>query len=416
MSPASDDLERRLAFLGLRGEDREALADLRPLLEKHADSFVAAFYRHLLSFEPTRGLLTDPAVKNRLLEKQRQYLLSLALPEIDEAYEEERRRIGSTHVSVGLEPRWYLGAYSLYVSLLVPVIGESFRGDPIRAERLTVALLKRLFLDAQIAMDSYIGKREQRLEFLNRELGEASRSLEEQVATGGEVLRQTAERARAAEELASIATIVAGLAHEIGTPMGVIRGHAELLESSVSDERGRWRLRTILEQIDRISAIIQTLLNMARPHEPMRSSVELAALLSDTLAFLTEKFRRLRIEVRPRLAPGVVVHADADRLQQLFLNLFLNAVDAMPHGGTLKVELERGRDGIAAIRVADDGSGIAPETIPRIFEPFFTTKAAGKGSGLGLMVAREIVRDHGGTIDVSSQVGKGTEFRIELPV
>jgi hypothetical protein len=112
------NIAERLAFLNLRQRDRELLAALRPLLEKHADSFVAAFYRHLLSFGPTRELLRDPEVKDRLLRKQREYLLSLAEPGLDRAYAAERSRIGATHERIGLEPRWYLGAYAFYFGFL----------------------------------------------------------------------------------------------------------------------------------------------------------------------------------------------------------------------------------------------------------------------------------------------------------
>ena len=121
------DLEQRLAYLNLRDEDTELLGELSPLLEKHADSFVAAFYRHLLSFGPTRELLRDPAVKERLLRKQRAYLLSLSAPSFDEAFVVDRRRIGEVHAAIGLEPRWYMGAYALYFSLLAPVIAEACR-------------------------------------------------------------------------------------------------------------------------------------------------------------------------------------------------------------------------------------------------------------------------------------------------
>jgi len=211
-----------------------------------------------------------------------------------------------------------------------------------------------------------------------------------------------------------VATLAAGLAHEIGTPMGVIRGHAELLERSVADERGRWRLRTIQEQIDRISTIISTLLDLARPHAPDFQPTSLAEVLEDTLSFLDEKFRRRGVEVKRALSEVPRVMADREKLQQVFLNLYLNAADAMPEGGTLRVEL-RDAGTEVEIRVTDTGAGIAPEDLPRIFDAFYTTKEAGAGNGLGLMVAQSIVTDHGGRIEARSAPGEGTEFRIRLP-
>ena len=374
------ELKQRLAFLGLTPEDQARLRRLRPALEQNADRFVGAFYRHLLSFEPMRQLLSDPDVKQRLMQKQHDYLLSLARGDLDEDYVEERVRIGDTHVEVGLEPRWYLGAYATYFTLLASLVFESKGGDSVEVERTLGALVKVLMLDAQIAMEAYISKREEQLEYLNRELSEATtklaNALQEQV---GE-LRATTHRAETAEQLASIATLVAGLAHEIGTPMGVIRGHAELLESAAGDEKSRWRAGAIREQVDRISNIIQTLLNIARPREPVRAEVELEPLVEGTLQFLVEKFRRRGIEVKRELGSVPTLSGDSDRLQQLCLNLFLNAADAMPDGGTLTVGLERKGDEVE-LRVRDTGCGIPLDKVEAIFDPFFTTKPAGQGNG-----------------------------------
>jgi len=409
------DREVRLAFLELGAEDVANLLHLGPLLEKHADNLVGAFYRHLLSFEQTHALLADSSVKERLLIKQREYLLSLSDPSFDDAYMQARLEIGRTHMRVGLEPRWYLGAYSLYQRLLVPVICEHHRANPALAERIVVSLHKRLMLDAQLAMESYIERREERLAYLNRELAAASRELGQRYEVEHEQLRETSARARAAEELASIATIIAGLAHEIGTPMGVIQGHAELLESSVSDERGRHRLRTIREQIERISQIMQTLLNIARPHEKEHVLVELTGIVRETLAFLSEKLRVHGIGVELDLPRRASLRGNHDKLQQLFINLVMNAIDAMPDGGKLSISIAPSGTEKFEVRVADDGHGMAPEVAARVFEPFFTTKPAGRGSGLGLIVAKGIVSDHGGTIDVASTPGRGTEFKLVFP-
>jgi len=409
------DLEQRLAFLDFGPVDRAALAALAPVIDDHADTLVSAFYRHLLSFEPTRRLLSDSDVKKRLLGKQREYLLSLARGAVDEDFVEERLRIGVTHERIGLSPRWYLGAYALYFSLLAPIVTERYRGDPERIEQTLSALVKLLLLDGQLAMEAYIERHDRELEFLNRELAASGRDLEHALREQRQELRQTTRRARAAEDLASVATLVAGLAHEIGTPMGVIQGHAELLESSVTDERGRRRLRTIREQIDRISRIIQALLSTARPREPLRAPLALEPVLENTLSFLGERFKRRGIRVESRYEAVPAVYGDAEKLQQLFLNLFLNAADAMPDGGALRVSLEPNGPAGVVVCVADTGVGIPAEKLGVIFDPFYTTKAAGQGSGLGLVVARGIVADHDGQLQVTSEEGVGTEFRVELP-
>jgi signal transduction histidine kinase len=411
LMPQPADPRELALFFQYGPEERALLAGLRPTLEKHADDLVAAFYRHLLSFPETQRLLRDQEVTKRLLTKQRQYLLSLAGPEIDAAYIEARRRIGEVHARVGLEPRWYLGAYSLYKSLLEPIILAADDGERGAA----VALGRLLLLDASLALDAYMEGHERDLEYLNRELAASGRRLARDLERSDTALRHTAERARAAERLASIGTLVAGLAHEIGTPMGVIQGHAKLLEGAVNGDNARWRLRTIQDQISRISRIIQSLLNMARPGRPRRVPVDVSALLDNTVAFLTEKLARREVTVARDYAPGVPsVPGDPERLQQVFLNLFLNAIDAMPRGGELRIAIGHQASDVE-VRVADSGHGIPAGDVERIFEPFYTTKAAGEGSGLGLSVVQGIVAEHHGAIDVLRSDDRGTEFRLLLP-
>ena len=186
-----------------------------------------------------------------------------------------------------------------------------------------------------------------------------------------------------------------------------------MLEGKVAGEDAKWRLQTIQDQIARISRIIHTLLEIAHPRRSHSEQLDLAALLDQTLAFVSERMENRGVRVKQVLSPSVAVNGDPERLQQLFLNLFLNAADAMPNGGELRVELGK-KDDSVCVRVADTGVGINPSDLERIFEPFYTTKEAGHGNGLGLMVCKGIVADHGGRIDVASEPGAGTEFTILL--
>jgi signal transduction histidine kinase len=411
----SPDLEQRIAYLDLSPSDLELLAELRPILEEHAEALVTAFYRHLLTFPATSKLLGNPDVRERLLHVQREYLLSLAGPILDDAFVENRQQIGETHKRVGLEPRWYLGAYALYLSLLIPVVHEAYPHDSHKACSTIIALQKILSLDAQIAMEAYIELQQVELRYFTGELAKESRRLARDFEDQKMELKLTENRARVAEQLVSVATLVAGLAHEIGTPMGVIQGHANQLESAVSDEDAKWRLRTIQEQISRISKIIQTLLNIARPGKAKHVTVSLESVIDTTLTFLREKFSRRSIEVRFETDAALSVLGDPERLQQLFLNLFLNAADAMLDGGELHVVLGTMEGGGIEVRIIDSGQGIPEQDLLRIFDPFFTSKESGTGNGLGLMVAKGIVTDHGGEIEVTSREGHGTKFRIRFP-
>jgi signal transduction histidine kinase len=231
-----------------------------------------------------------------------------------------------------------------------------------------------------------------------------------------EALLETERRARAAEALASIGTLSAGLAHEVGGPMNVILGYAQMIENATSEETVRDRARIIREQVSRISKIIETLLAFARPRPVMKSPVQLRATLDEVLRFLSDECRKRGVAVELSFESVPTIRGDGAKLQQLFLNLLLNAVDSMPEGGRLRVSLEAHRPERVEVRIADSGTGIPDDALAKIFEPFFTSKTRGKGSGLGLAVAKGIVSDHGGRIDVSTEVGKGTEFLVSFPI
>lgn len=405
-----------LDFFRLDESDLEALAGLRDAFEGSADRLVDEFYQHLLRFPETQRLLRNAAVRDRLLEQQRLYLLSLTEPFIGEDYIRSRIRIGTTHERIGLDTKWYLGAYALYFNLLIPLIHDAAGPDPVAIERAQSALAKRLMFDAEIAIRQYVEHRERDLTHLNLELQASGRSLTREVDETTRDLRRTQARAVAAEQLASVATLVTGLAHEIGTPMGVIRGHAESLEEAVEGERARWRLNMILEQIDRITSIIQSLLNIARPKQSMRVPLNLVEPIDDSIAFLSEKLRRRGVVVEKHYEKVPRTIGDPEKMQQIFLNLFINAIDAMPNGGTLGISLGCADSKTIAISVSDTGSGIPADEIETIFDPFFTTKAAGHGNGLGLVVVQGIVREHGGEIEARSLPGRGTEFEIRFPI
>jgi PAS domain S-box-containing protein len=224
-------------------------------------------------------------------------------------------------------------------------------------------------------------------------------------------------RAEEAEKLASIAILTTGIAHDVGAPMTVILGYAEMMQKSLIDEKNKRRAGIIVEQVNRISELIQALLNMARPGARAFISVELGQILDKSLEFYREKLRSRGIEVERSFEAVPPVAGDPDRLQQVFLNLVINAADAMPDGGALRVTLWSPDARHVEVRLADTGTGIPPDDLKQIFEPFYTTKERGRGTGLGLIVARAIISEHHGVISVESELGKGTEFtvRFDLP-
>jgi len=412
--PPSPDLKSLLLYFRIDESDLQALQGLQGVLEAHADELVNRFYQHLDRFPETRRLLEDDAVRRRLAASQRNYLLSLASPVIDDDYLDQRTQVGRIHEQVGLDTRWYLGAYALYLNLVLPIVYEAVGDDLVQLNKTVSALQKRLLLDAEIAIRQYIERRESELVELNERLLAEAGSLSEEVEATYKDLRLSQARARTAERLASVATLISGLAHEVGTPMSVIRGHTEALDGDVQSDRARWRLDIILQQIDRITGIIHSLLNMARPQDSIRKAIDLRQTVETSLSFLTEKLRRRGVSVELRLSDMPRVVADEEKMQQVLLNLIINAIDAMPQGGTLGVDLDlEGEE--AVIRISDTGEGMTPDQTEHIFDPFYTTKPAGQGNGLGLVVVQGIVGEHSGRIDVSSVRGEGTTFSVRLP-
>jgi len=224
------------------------------------------------------------------------------------------------------------------------------------------------------------------------------------------------DRVKATEQLAAIGAMVPDLAHKIGTPLNIILANAELLESSIQDERGAARLTSINEQIERITNIIQSFLDLARPDEPCFSSNLIQQIIQDSLIFASDELEQRRVQVSTSFAPTPAISCDHNRLKDLFTKLFLNAAQSITEeGGELNISLEAS-DRDVLVKIKDNGEGIHPSNLPQIFEPFFTTRPSGQGCGLGLVAAKQIAEQHGGTIQVESEVGKGTTFFVRLPM
>ena len=234
----------------------------------------------------------------------------------------------------------------------------------------------------------------------------------------GDMTRQRAleDQLRKTERLAELGTLASGMAHEIGTPMNVILGRAELLMRKAKDESTKRGLETIVTQVERITKIMNQLLSFARKRASQQRGVDLVGVIGSVLDMLEEKFSKYGIHVVKDYAQNLPqVLADSDHITQVLLNLLLNACQAMPEGGTLTLELCSEGDRIE-LGVQDTGTGIPEDQVSKIFDPFFTTKAVGEGTGLGLTVVHGIIQEHNGTIRVRSIPHQGTTFVISLPI
>ncbi|MCC6857193.1 MAG: PAS domain S-box protein [Bryobacterales bacterium] len=219
-----------------------------------------------------------------------------------------------------------------------------------------------------------------------------------------------------ADKLSSIGLLAAGVAHEVNTPLAVISTYAQMLAKQVAGDDQKSRLlEKIAKQTFRASEIVNSLLNFSRTSATEFVEVDLNRVVQETLSLVEHQMQKAGVRTELSLEKGLApISGNPNKLQQVFLNLFLNARDAMSGGGELKVSTWTGEGGVR-VDVADTGHGIAEESLGRIYDPFYTTKAARKGTGLGLAVTYGIMREHGASISVASRPGGGTRFHLEFP-
>jgi signal transduction histidine kinase len=249
---------------------------------------------------------------------------------------------------------------------------------------------------------------------------------EEARANGARLALET--RLRHSEKLATMGQMAAEIAHEVGTPLNVIGGRARSLAKRPGDPAEVHKNAEIIAgQVDRITKIIRQVLDFSRKSRPTLTQVNVGRIMTEAVGFVDETLKRQRIETELRTAPGLpLIPGDTDEIQQVCLNLLMNAVHAMPEGGTLSVVVDqvvRRKEGLALsppslflmLQISDTGAGIPAADREKIFEAFFTTKDTGEGTGLGLAVSKGIVKDHDGWIEVDGRPQGGAIFRVFLP-
>lgn len=223
------------------------------------------------------------------------------------------------------------------------------------------------------------------------------------------------------ERLAALGRMTGTIAHELGTPLNSVLGYTQLLAQEPLSEGARRRLNIIETQVERMEGIIQHYLSHTRG-SPRKRQINIKELVGETLLLLNPIFQQNGVQVTAELAePLPMLWGDDASLQRVLINLLDNAINASKEGGRLKIAArastacEAKRPGVY-VEITDNGAGIPAELLPKIFDLFVTTKPSGKGTGLGLVVCQEIVKAHGGTIDINSEVGTGTSVRIYLPI
>jgi signal transduction histidine kinase len=236
------------------------------------------------------------------------------------------------------------------------------------------------------------------------------------------------EQLRHVDRLRTVGRLASGVAHELGTPLNVVSGRAGLIAANVLSQTEVLENASIIKaQSECMTTIIKQLLDFARRRNPQKAPTDLQKLVDQTLDLLKPLCKKSNVKlVSSRADKSAVALIDAGQIQQVLTNLIVNALQAMPRGGKVEVDIRRQRtcppEDLAGsegayfcIDVRDEGEGVAEKNRPHLFEPFFSTKDVGKGTGLGLSIAYGIVRDHGGWIAVKSNVGQGSCFSVFLP-
>ncbi len=243
------------------------------------------------------------------------------------------------------------------------------------------------------------------------------KTLEQKVELRTEELRKAENQLFQSEKLASLGKLAAGVAHEINSPLtGVLTYSSLLLQEKKEGDPEKEDLEVIVNETNRCKKIVKGLLDFARQTEPDKALTDLNEVIEKSIDLISHQASMQSIKIEKKIKPDIPrIMIDVGQIQQVFINILLNAIEAMPGGGTLTITSGI-EDHMVTIGFSDTGAGIPEENMRKIFDPFFTTKKQGRGTGLGLSVSYGIIEKHRGRLDVKSQVGKGSTFKIKLPI
>lgn len=379
-------------YVGFTEADAAALESLAATVVPRMPQIADRFYEELFRHPSARAVFTggdEQIARQRVVLAA--YIRELFEGNYDLAYYGKRLRIGATHVRVGLPQRYMCLGIEILRQEISRAILEAGIPD---AERMVASVHRLLTIDLAVMLESYKESYSDHIRNLERNAVE--------------------ERLTRAEHLAQIGQLAATLAHEIKNPLAGISGAIQIIRDDLGpNDPHHPIIGEILAQIHRLDATVKDLLFYARPAPPRATDFHLGETVRRVLMILSEEPSLHELEVRTDPgAPEARIHADDGQIEQVLINLLINAAHASPPGGTINVAVSHDDDRVVLV-VRDRGRGMTPEVKRRAFEPFFTTKA--KGTGLGLSICRRIVEAHGGKITLESAVGRGTTVFVEFP-
>jgi len=401
------ELAARKAFLEFTDADAKRLAELAPLARKSANRLIEDLYRHFLSFQETRGFFPDQATLNRVRRMQKRYFLRLTSGRYDDDYVADRLLVGEVHERVGLVIKLYLGAYRLYLDLMAIRLREAHASDPEKWIQGFQSLLKIVFLDMGLAIDTYISRRERTIVLQNKRLGDQYRELQHANKIKNEFL--------------------ANMSHELRTPLNAVIGFSELLYDGKAGPiapRQREYVADTLANARHLLGLINDVLDLAKVESGTMTfdpqPVDLAELVREAKQAVEVLAIRKRLDLRTEVEGQVAAPMlDRARLKQVLFNYLSNAVKFTPEDGRVLVRVrEEGEE--VVIEVEDTGVGISKEDLPRLFTRFQQLDGGSskkyQGTGLGLAITKQVVEAQGGTVGVSSKPDRGSTFYARLPL
>lgn len=422
---AAADLEESLIdLIGLERARVESVATLHQRIDKHiatimkhadkeeerriADLLIQSYERYLKLWNSIAQTQTD---RGRVLKEAALLLETETLKRCQELEEYNTTQIEGSEEEHRQSLRWLawgmagVGVTGAVAGLLLGYgVARSFRQSinrlQVQIRDVTGKLGPRL---PEIVLTG-----EGNLSGLEGQVQELLRSVEQVV---GE-LQQREREVLHSEQLAAVGQLAAGVAHEIRNPLTSIN---MLIQAGREDASGlpAEDLTVIEQEIRRMDRSLQVLLDFARLPKPQRSDQDIKSIAARTLDLIRGRATKQGVELKLTSSGGSTrIHADGEQLQQVFVNLSLNALDLMPSGGTLEIAIHRGRDAIE-VKVLDTGPGILPEMMPKLFEPFYSSKET--GVGLGLVISRRIIEEHGGELNAANRIGGGACFTFVLP-
>lgn len=343
--------------------------------------------------------------------------------ELSESLNEKNQYIHSTIRNAVI----YTLTLGVLAGMIALLLGVVFIARPVRAlvnkaRRVAEGDLRS---DVQLRQTDELGELGVELNAMSSRLVEARY----QVAIESAARETASQQLRHADRLTTVGKLAASVAHELGTPLNIVKARARMItEGEIEGEGVITSSKSIIEQSDRMSRTIRGLLDLSRRDAPSIEHVDLRLVVNQASGMIEPMARKSNVRVSTKVAETpILIMADIDQIRQVLMNLMINAVEAMPDGGQLIVDVQSGQAGVAVergeddvpcaiISISDTGGGIPQKNVEQLFEPFFTTKDPEKGTGLGLSISADIVREHGGRIEVKSVPGQGSVFSVYLPI